>query len=264
MAFLRIRKSIKIAPGVKLNLNKKSASLSVGPKGAHYTVSSNGSRTKTVGLPGSGVSMVDRQGPHHGQPAHAKHAPVGHDAPAAIVTTSSPVPEVSFETLATKAGGDVPKTLADRDRLIAKRPEAWEYRLLAAELFLGVQALEPMWQGYLDQKGAGQHHALSPVEAINFLRDRFHEGGVATAPVNQMGDPQLQEQAFGKSGDAGDPVGIQMLARLVTKPYEGLLRMAASARAQDVPRVRRCVRAVRPVDRLSNSANPEIRVRLRQ
>ena len=59
----RFRKSVKIAPGVKVNINKGSVSASVGTKGAHYTVSSNGSTTKTLGIPGSGLSYVDRSGP---------------------------------------------------------------------------------------------------------------------------------------------------------------------------------------------------------
>ena len=35
---LRFKKSIKIAPGVKLNLNKNSTSVTFGVRGAHYTV----------------------------------------------------------------------------------------------------------------------------------------------------------------------------------------------------------------------------------
>lgn len=53
---LRFRKSVKIAPGVRLNLNKNSTSVSFGRKGAHYTVSSNGRRTASVGIPGTGIS----------------------------------------------------------------------------------------------------------------------------------------------------------------------------------------------------------------
>jgi hypothetical protein len=52
----RFRKSIKIAPGVKINLNKKSVGLTVGGKGAKYTINSSGRRTATVGLPGTGLS----------------------------------------------------------------------------------------------------------------------------------------------------------------------------------------------------------------
>lgn len=50
---LRFRKSVKIAPGVKVNLNKKSTSVTFGGKGVHRTISSTGKKTTSVGLPGS-------------------------------------------------------------------------------------------------------------------------------------------------------------------------------------------------------------------
>lgn len=59
---LRFRKSVKIAPGVKLNINKGSASVTVGKRGAHYTVSSTGRQTASVGLPGTGLSYVKTLG----------------------------------------------------------------------------------------------------------------------------------------------------------------------------------------------------------
>lgn len=55
---LNFRKSIKIAPGVKLNLGKKSASVSVGTKGARFTTSTTGRKTASVGLPGTGLSYT--------------------------------------------------------------------------------------------------------------------------------------------------------------------------------------------------------------
>lgn len=55
---LRFRKSVKVAPGVRVNLGKKSGSVSIGTKGARYTVSSTGKKTTTVGVPGTGVSHV--------------------------------------------------------------------------------------------------------------------------------------------------------------------------------------------------------------
>ena len=55
---LRFRKSIKIAPGVRLNLNKKSTSLSFGGKGLRYSINSRGRRTSSVGIPGTGLSYV--------------------------------------------------------------------------------------------------------------------------------------------------------------------------------------------------------------
>ena len=64
---LRFRKSIKLAPGVRVNLGKKSASVSVGGKGAHYTVSSTGRRTSSVGIPGTGLSYVETHTAGKGQ-----------------------------------------------------------------------------------------------------------------------------------------------------------------------------------------------------
>ena len=52
----RFRKSVKIAPGVRVNIGKKSASVSVGPKGMKQTFSTTGRKTTTVGIPGSGLS----------------------------------------------------------------------------------------------------------------------------------------------------------------------------------------------------------------
>jgi hypothetical protein len=52
----RFRRSIRVAPGVRININKKSTSVTVGGKGFHHTVNSKGRRTTTVGLPGTGLS----------------------------------------------------------------------------------------------------------------------------------------------------------------------------------------------------------------
>ena len=55
---LNFRKSITLLPGVKLNLNKKSAGLSFGVKGARYSINTNGQRRATVGIPGTGLSYT--------------------------------------------------------------------------------------------------------------------------------------------------------------------------------------------------------------
>jgi hypothetical protein len=52
---LRIRKSIKIAPGVKINLSKSGISTSLGVKGATVNLSKRGTRV-TTGIPGTGIS----------------------------------------------------------------------------------------------------------------------------------------------------------------------------------------------------------------
>ena len=54
----RYRKRIQILPFVYLNLSARGVSLSFGRRGAHYTVSSSGKRTASVGLPGTGMSYT--------------------------------------------------------------------------------------------------------------------------------------------------------------------------------------------------------------
>ena len=53
---LRFRKSITLCKGVKLNLSNKSASVSVGRKGIHQSISTTGRTTTSIGIPGTGVS----------------------------------------------------------------------------------------------------------------------------------------------------------------------------------------------------------------
>ena len=53
---LRFRKSFKIAPGVRVNVGKKSIGISASVKGARVSVNSSGRKTTTVGIPGTGLS----------------------------------------------------------------------------------------------------------------------------------------------------------------------------------------------------------------
>ncbi|MBR3386541.1 DUF4236 domain-containing protein [Candidatus Saccharibacteria bacterium] len=51
----RYRRSVKVAPGVKLNFSKSGISTTLGPKGAHYTIGRKGRRTITAGTPIKGL-----------------------------------------------------------------------------------------------------------------------------------------------------------------------------------------------------------------
>lgn len=53
---LRFRRTMKIAPGVRLNLTKTGISARVGPKGAGVTVGTSGT-TVSSGIPGSGLHV---------------------------------------------------------------------------------------------------------------------------------------------------------------------------------------------------------------
>lgn len=56
---LRFRKSMKIAPGVKLNFSKNGVGMSIGTKGARMSISPTGRVTRTLGIPGTGIYDVE-------------------------------------------------------------------------------------------------------------------------------------------------------------------------------------------------------------
>ena len=57
---LRFRRLIKIAPGVKLVVSKRGLGLNLGVRGAHVTVNTQGQLTRSIGIPGTGLSDVKR------------------------------------------------------------------------------------------------------------------------------------------------------------------------------------------------------------
>lgn len=56
---MKFRKSIKVAPGVKVTLGRRSASVSVGPKGFKHSINTRGEVHRTTSIPGTG--LYDRQ-----------------------------------------------------------------------------------------------------------------------------------------------------------------------------------------------------------
>lgn len=87
---MRFRKSKKIAPGVRVNLNAKSASISIGPKGFKKTFSTSGRTTTTVGIPGTGLS-------------YSTNKKMG--APTAAASADPIVPEVAVPVRSQKSKG---------------------------------------------------------------------------------------------------------------------------------------------------------------
>ena len=74
---LRFRKSIKIAPGVKLNINKKSTSISFGGKHAGITVNSKRGTNYRISAPGTGISYTGKisSSSGKGKSSYSNHSP---------------------------------------------------------------------------------------------------------------------------------------------------------------------------------------------
>ena len=55
----RVRKSFKLAPGVRMTVTPRGIGVSAGPRGAKLSVHSSGRVTQTLSLPGSGISHTE-------------------------------------------------------------------------------------------------------------------------------------------------------------------------------------------------------------
>lgn len=62
MGSMRFRRSVRIAPGLRLNVNKRSVGLSAGTRGARVSVNSDGRSTRSVGIPGTGLYYRSQTG----------------------------------------------------------------------------------------------------------------------------------------------------------------------------------------------------------
>jgi Protein of unknown function (DUF4236) len=95
---VRFSKSFKIAPGVKVRVNAKSTSISLGGKGLRYTANSRGRRTTTARIPGTGMSVSHTSGSRTKASAHrpASHParPTARPAQTKSASTSLPRPGV--------------------------------------------------------------------------------------------------------------------------------------------------------------------------
>ncbi len=63
---LRFHRAVRLLPGVRLNVGKTGASVTLGTHGVHETIGPTGVRT-TVALPGTGLSYTHLARPEPGQ-----------------------------------------------------------------------------------------------------------------------------------------------------------------------------------------------------
>ena len=72
MSYKYRRKSIQLLPGIKLNLNKRSTSITVGGKRSRTTINSKGVKTHSSKVPGTNITRVKRSYPesHNASKSH--------------------------------------------------------------------------------------------------------------------------------------------------------------------------------------------------
>ena len=88
---MRFRKSIKIVPGIKINLSKSGVSMTIGKKGLSMNIGKKGTYLNT-GIPGTGI--YDRKKiSDSGQDTPPPTTPVGLSDPSPTENTSWPTTE---------------------------------------------------------------------------------------------------------------------------------------------------------------------------
>jgi len=127
----RVRKSIKIMPGVRMTISPSGVSTSFGVRGARVTRGANGRITRTVGIPGTGISHTETIRPARSSSRRVA-SPTYLPVPPVTPGLFSPAHEKEFFK-ARKAD-----SVQDYERLVTLYPEA----VIAGSLMLSLKLIE--------------------------------------------------------------------------------------------------------------------------
>jgi tetratricopeptide (TPR) repeat protein len=176
---LRYRRSIKIAPGIKINLTKTGLGMTVGPRGNHYSVHSSGRHTRTVGLPGTGLYYQSVTG--RGGQAQGSTGPRG-AAPGRPRTVAEAIPRPGiFASHAEKAyhAGVLAQVAGDASAALARFEE-----VLAADPTIGsAQVLAGFAANALGDGARAIAHLETVVQGTNALPDKYEQKYLSAAGV---------------------------------------------------------------------------------
>lgn len=222
---LRFRRSIRIAPGVKVNFTKTGLGFTVGPRGAHYSVHSSGRRTRSVGLPGTGLYYQSRTGGSRSHPARSRGQTVRQSAPERPRTVEEAVPRPGlFASRAEKAyhagvvaylADDAPASVARFEEVLTEDPT-----ITSAHMFSGLAATA------LGDSLRAIAHLEAVVRSNHPLPDRFEmkylmEAGVvpslgirithavtAHPPFSELGAALGLAELYQSAGRLSEAIGI--------------------------------------------------------
>ncbi|MFI5199262.1 MAG: DUF4236 domain-containing protein [Candidatus Limnocylindrales bacterium] len=194
MGYLRFRRSIRIAPGIRLNVGKRGISTSVGVRGFHETVHITGARRTSIGIPGTGLSYITqtsaRSRPRSTGSSRSASRPAAEvwspGAPGPAIDPAAVLPHPGlFASSAEKhyhAGliaylhGDLATALPLFEQTCAEDPQA-----PSAQLFAAIGAL----QGGDSARAIGHLEAVvqAPVALPDALAARYLPAGLVTATI---------------------------------------------------------------------------------
>jgi tetratricopeptide (TPR) repeat protein len=128
----RFRRSIKLGPGVRLNVGKTGIGVSAGVRGARRTFHSSGRETSSVGIPGTGLGYVHTKSAGKANASEPTAAPPVTGKPGLLAPRRE---KEFFKALQAYAKGDT-----DEARKLFERASAKDdsQRVLADDLLAGI------------------------------------------------------------------------------------------------------------------------------
>lgn len=142
----RFFRRVHIAPGLTVNLSKTGASLSMGARGAHYTIG-HGRRRTTVGIPGTGMYWTTYSHRHARAAARPRRPVTGRSAPGGAVRSGPTIVDLFHKPPQQKIGWGILYTL-----LVITIPIGIPLLLVGL-----VQLFSPVWR-----QRSFIHRALAP------------------------------------------------------------------------------------------------------
>jgi hypothetical protein len=105
----RFRRSVRLIPGIRLNLSKGGASVSLGGRGFHYTIGPKGTRA-TIGVPGTGLLWTEYRasGGNFSQRGTQRKSAASYVSPSPWISPVSQFePEPRLTPIESKAGDEI-------------------------------------------------------------------------------------------------------------------------------------------------------------
>ena len=130
--------------------------------------------------------------------------------------------------------GKVPRTPEGIARLLEERPPGWEFLLYAAVMRRGTASLDEKFRDHVIRYARTSGFNLTDRAAFDMIRGTITQLLAIISSFNRMLAPDVQEAAFGRLGEPGDPDRIVHAANRLVSVQEELLDLAASLRATGI------------------------------
>jgi hypothetical protein len=126
----------------------------------------------------------------------------------------------------------LPQTEAELEKLTDERPEGWEFFLFGGVLAGGLEGLRFRERDHQLRLPTAEYHRVPDEEVASYLGEAFGRLGWIIEPCERVFG--ASEEAFGKPGEAGDPVLIQHFGAWVIGVYAQLMDWAGMVRSAGV------------------------------